>query len=237
MDCVREQNNSRWPSIETCTCLNLSRAQRELHEALRKDGFQSLFVAQSEAREVFFRIDMSVHRAACWTVASGMRLANHVKFQCAKIRKFGWCCEILSEGVALCGSRFQSKRALRCYQLRSNLHGHGRLTSVFSSATTNYCPWCRSTFSTTPIARRHAAPPKSLPHPLMNYATILSQSILPQPSLVAKSFSVSIDVSSARGNNAGSLVGTTRESRHLTKATYWAHFRFWAWGGRPSQAS
>ena len=26
----------------------------ELHEALRKDGFQSLFVAHSEAREVFF---------------------------------------------------------------------------------------------------------------------------------------------------------------------------------------
>ena len=31
-----------------------------LYEALRKDGFQSLFVAQSEAREVFLRIDTSL---------------------------------------------------------------------------------------------------------------------------------------------------------------------------------
>ena len=32
----------------------------ELFEALRRDGFQSLFVAQSEAREVFLRIDTSL---------------------------------------------------------------------------------------------------------------------------------------------------------------------------------
>ena len=86
-----------------------------------------------------------------------MRLANHVKFQCGEIRKFDWCCEILSEAGAPCGSRFQSKRALRCHQLRSNLHGVGRQTSVFSSVITNYCPWCRSTFSTSLTARKHAA--------------------------------------------------------------------------------
>ena len=86
-----------------------------------------------------------------------MRLANHVKFQFGEIRKFDWCCEILSEAGAPCGSRFQSKRPLRCHQLRSNLHGHGRQTSVFSSVITNHCPRCRSTFSTTLIARKHAA--------------------------------------------------------------------------------
>ena len=47
----------------------------EIYEALRKDGFQSLFVAPSEAWEAFLRIDASLLRAACWTVASGMRLA------------------------------------------------------------------------------------------------------------------------------------------------------------------
>ena len=54
MDCVREQTHSRWPCIETCACLNGVTGTEELYEALRKDGFQSLFVAQSEAREVFF---------------------------------------------------------------------------------------------------------------------------------------------------------------------------------------
>ena len=43
------------------------------------------------------------------------------------------------------------------HQLRSKLQGHGRQTSVFSSVITNYCPWCRSTFSSTKIARKHAA--------------------------------------------------------------------------------
>ena len=122
----------------------------EPHEALRKDGFQSLFVAQSEAREFFFffcELTRLFFCAACWTMASGMRLANHVKSQCGEIRKFDWCCEILSEAGAPCGSRFQSKRAFRCHQLRSNLHGHGRQRSVFSSVIINYCPWCRSTFS------------------------------------------------------------------------------------------
>ena len=42
---------------------------KELYEALRRDGFQSLFVAQSEAREVSLRIDMSLLRAVCWTMA------------------------------------------------------------------------------------------------------------------------------------------------------------------------
>ena len=86
-----------------------------------------------------------------------MRLASHLKFQCREVRNFDWCCEILSVTGAPHGWRFQSKRALRCHQLRSNLHGHGRQTSVFSSVITNYCPWCRSTISATLIARKHAA--------------------------------------------------------------------------------
>ena len=131
--------------------------REELDEARRKDGFQSLFVAQSEAREVFLRIDTSLLRAACWTMASGMRLANHVKCQCGEIRKFDGCCEVLSEAGAPYGSRFQSKRALKCHQLRSNPHGHGRQTSVFPSVITNYCPWCRAPFSTTLKTPRQAA--------------------------------------------------------------------------------
>ena len=98
----------------------------EPYEALRRDGFQSLFVAKSEAWEAFLRIDTSLLRAACSTMASRMRLASHVKAQRGEIRKFDWCCEILSEAGGPCGSRFQSKRALRCHQLRSKLHGHGR---------------------------------------------------------------------------------------------------------------
>ena len=102
------------------------------------------------------RIGTSLPRA-CWTVASGMRFASHAKAQCGETRKLDWCCEILSEAGAPCGSRFQSKRALRCHQLRSKPHGHGRQTCFFSSVITNYCPWCRSTFSSTLTARKHAA--------------------------------------------------------------------------------
>ena len=189
----------------------------------------------------FLRNDTSLLRAACWTMVSGMRLANHVKFQCGEIRKFDWCCEILSEAGAPCGSRFQSKRALRCHQLRSHLHGHGRQTSVFSSVITNHCPWCRSTFSTTLIARKHAAASMLSGHCLVDAGAFpwpISPSVslqcslcddetdftsidelydhsvavhLPKPSpvslpiaSVAKSFSVSVDASTARGNNAGS---------------------------------
>ena len=95
-----------------------------------------------------------VRRAGRWRLASGMRLASHVKAQCGEARMFDWCCGILSEAGATSGSRFLSKRALRCRLLRSKLHGHGR---HFSSVITDYCPWCRSTFSSTQIARNHAA--------------------------------------------------------------------------------
>ena len=53
----------------------------ELYEALRKNGFQSLFVSQSEAWEALQRMDTSLLRAACWTMASGMKLEKHVKAQ------------------------------------------------------------------------------------------------------------------------------------------------------------
>ena len=62
-------------------------------------------------------------------------------------------CEILSGG-ALVDPVFSRKEPLGVI---SYLHGHGRQTSVFSSVTTSYCPWCRSTFSTTQIARKRAA--------------------------------------------------------------------------------
>ena len=63
----------------------------ELHEALRKNGFQSLFVSQSEAWEALQRIDTSLLRAACWTMASGMKLEKHVKVQCGEAFKVDWC--------------------------------------------------------------------------------------------------------------------------------------------------
>ena len=43
----------------------------ELYEVLRKNGFQSLFVSQSEAWEALQQIDTSLLRAACWTMALG----------------------------------------------------------------------------------------------------------------------------------------------------------------------
>ena len=130
----------------------------ELYEALRKNGFQSLFVSQSEAWEALQRMDTSLLRAACWTMASGMKLEKHVKALCGDDGKVDWCCEILSESGVPCGLRFRSKKkALRCHQLRSRSHGHGLQTSIFASVITNSCPWCRSTFATTLIARKHAA--------------------------------------------------------------------------------
>ena len=82
MDCVREQTRSRRAFHRDVYLFERVTGTEELDEALRKDGFQPLFVAQSEAREVFFlRVDTSLLCAACWTMTSGMRLANHVKFQ------------------------------------------------------------------------------------------------------------------------------------------------------------
>ena len=69
----------------------------------------------------FLRIDTSLLRAACRTLASVVRLANHVKFRCGESRKFDWCCEIPPETGAPCGSRFQSKRALRCYSVAEHV--------------------------------------------------------------------------------------------------------------------
>ena len=129
----------------------------ELYEALRKNGFQALFVSQSEAWEALQRMDTSLLRAACWTMASGMKLEKHVKALCGDDCKVDWCCEILSESGIPCGLRFRSKKALRCHQLRSRSHEHGLQTSIFASVITNSCPWCRSTFATTLIARKHAA--------------------------------------------------------------------------------
>ena len=83
----------------------------ELYEALRKNGFQSLFVSQSEAWEALQRTDTSLLRAACWTMASGMKLEKHVKAQCGEDRKVDWCCEILSESGVRCGLRFRSKKS------------------------------------------------------------------------------------------------------------------------------
>ena len=102
-------------------------------------------------------MDTSLLRAACWTMASGMKLEKHVKALCGDDCKVDWCCEILSESGIPCGLRFRSKKALRCHQLRSRSHGHGLQTSIFASVITNSCPWCRSTFATALIARKHAA--------------------------------------------------------------------------------
>ena len=39
VDCVKEQTHSRWPSIETCTCLKGSRAQRTFTRLFGRMGF------------------------------------------------------------------------------------------------------------------------------------------------------------------------------------------------------
>ena len=82
---------------------------------------------------------------------------QHVKALCGDDCKVDWCCEILSESGIPCRLRFRSKKALRCHHLRSRSYGHGLQTSIFASVITNSCPWCRSTFATTLIARKHAA--------------------------------------------------------------------------------
>ena len=54
-DCVRVQANPFAMAFRREVCLFEGvTGTEELHEALLKDGFQSLFVAQTEAREVFF---------------------------------------------------------------------------------------------------------------------------------------------------------------------------------------
>ena len=80
--CVREQTLSRWPAIETCSCLKGSRAQRSFVRLFGRMG-SSRSSAESEAWEAFLRIE-----AARWTVASGMRLASHVKAQYGETKKF-----------------------------------------------------------------------------------------------------------------------------------------------------
>ena len=110
-----EQTHSRWPSIEKCACLKGSRAQKSFTRLFGRMGsIRSSWHSLRRGRFFFFflRIDTSLLRAACWTLASGMRLASQVKFQCGEIRKFDWCCEIQSEAGALSGSRFQSKRGV-----------------------------------------------------------------------------------------------------------------------------
>ena len=125
------------PYVETLYLFEGVTGTDKLPETLRKDGFRSLFVAQSEAWEVFFffflRIDTSLLSAACWAMASGMKLASHVKAQCGETRQFDCCCEILSEAEM------------------------SWTPDVSSSDITNHCPWDRSTFSSTLIARKHAA--------------------------------------------------------------------------------
>ena len=146
------------------------------------------------------RLDTSLLRADCWTMASGMRLASRVNFQCGEIRKFDWCCEILLEAGAPCGSHLSAERSLEVSSVSEQ-------SSVFSSVITNCCPWCRSTFSTTDSTETRCpfnvvwsldagafpwpiSPPKSLSsaacvmmklftHPSMNYMIILLQSSCP----------------------------------------------------------
>ena len=101
MDCVREQTRLRWPSIETCTCLKESLAKRSFTRLFGRMVFSRSSLHSLERGRVFLRLYTSLLRAACWTMASGTRLANHVKFQCGENRKFDWCCEILSEAGAL----------------------------------------------------------------------------------------------------------------------------------------
>ena len=98
VDCVREQTRVLWPSTVMCTCLKESRAQRSHMRLLGRMVFLSRSSWHSLRRGSFF------FRAACWTLASGMRLANHVKFQCGESRKFDWCCEIPSDTGAPCGT-------------------------------------------------------------------------------------------------------------------------------------
>ena len=96
MGCVRERSRLRWPCIETCTCPKESQVQRSYTRLFGGLGFSRSSWHSRKRGRFFLRIDTSLLRAACWTIASGVRLANHVKFQCGEVRKFDWCCEILS---------------------------------------------------------------------------------------------------------------------------------------------
>ena len=162
---MRGRIRLQWRFIGTCILFEGVTGTEELYEILRKNDFQSLFVSQSEAWEALQRMDTSLLRAACWTMASGMKLEKHVKALSGDDCKVDWCCEILSESGVPCGVRFRSKKALRSHQLRSRSHGHGLQTSIFVSVITNSCPWCRSTFATTLIARKHAVAAMLSGHP------------------------------------------------------------------------
>ena len=74
--------------------------------------FSRSFVPQSEAWEAFLRIDTSLLRAACWTMASGMRLAIHVKAQCGETRRFDWCCRFCRRLEPLVDPVFGVKKSL-----------------------------------------------------------------------------------------------------------------------------
>ena len=147
-----------------------------------------------------------------------MRLANRVKFQCGEMEPLGAIYTVMDVR-----------------------------TSVFSSVITNYCPWCRSTFLTTLIARKHAAastlsgncrvdagafpwpisPPKSVQCSLCDDETVYTSidelydhSVavhLPKPSPV----SLPIDATSARGNKRrlleDALMVDDAKKRRLTR--------------------
>ena len=243
VDFVTEQTHPRWLSIETCTCLKGSRAQRSFARLFGRMGFsRSSWHSLRRGRFFFLRIDTSLLPAACWVMASGMRLAILVKFQCGEIRKFGWCCGILWEAGALCGSRFQSTESLEVSSVPEQstrswtsdiglLKCHHQLLSIVPFYILNH------TDSTETRCRFNVLWSLSVGRRCISLAYLFSQALssaacammklfthpfdepydhsvavhLPKPSLVslptvsvAKSFSVSIDASSARRNNAGS---------------------------------
>ena len=62
---MREQTRLRLPSIGTFFLFEGVTGTVELYEAIGKDGFQSFFVSQSDARDVFFFANRHVSPLFC----------------------------------------------------------------------------------------------------------------------------------------------------------------------------
>ena len=109
--CVRERIRLRWRFIGTCICLRESLAQRSFTRLFGRMVFNRSSYSDRKRGKRFDEWTTSLLRAACWTMASGMKLEKHVKALCGEDCKVDWCCEILSESGVPHGLRFRSNKS------------------------------------------------------------------------------------------------------------------------------